>query len=593
VNSQKPKLSVLIPTYGRNTELLKLLNALNSQTLSGKEFEVIIVDDGSPIPTDLSDANFIFPIKLIRQKNGGPGSARNTGIGYCRADWTVILNDDARPAKDCLESHYRRSQSVGEKVAVLGRFDFTACALESPFIQLLQNTDLLFNYIDIRKDHTNDWNFFWTCNLGISTEAIKRYRFNSDVFPEALCEDIELGYRLHLDGWSVMFDERIQCEHDHKLTVKEFFNRAVKLGKYLNRMGKLHPALQIIREGSLGEENKASSMSVLPYEKVSSKIERFLEKIEQEKQGVTLSTEALDQLYVLVRKILPYYIKRGWINEENGINHSDVISMPSNKVGVSIIILSYNDIARTQRCIESIKSTLPDAVDPELIIVDNGSTDGSIEFLDKQKDIKLLKNLVNLGAPRARNLGLAAATKDWLVVVDNDVVVTSGWLEGLLRHSFFDPKIGCVGPVSNRASQGQAIKLEALDSSDNLKAISHAIARDNFGQSRVQPLLSSFCLMFPKKLLEQVGYFDEQFSPWGFEDDDFTLRATIAGYRNKVAQDVFVFHDEYADESKASARARQLELNWRKFCLKWAGKADLRYGDPTIVSGLIPNHQKS
>ena len=93
----------------------------------------------------------------------------------------------------------------------------------------------------------------------------------------------------------------------------------------------------------------------------------------------------------------------------------------------------------------------------EVVVVDNGSTDGTAEFLEKQADVRLIKNLENLGAPKARNQGIEAASGDQLVFMDNDVMVSPGWLGRMLYHLHASPVSGCVGCLSDRAAQDQQL----------------------------------------------------------------------------------------------------------------------------------------
>ena len=84
-----------------------------------------------------------------------------------------------------------------------------------------------------------------------------------------------------------------------------------------------------------------------------------------------------------------------------------------------------------------------------------------------------------------------------------------------------------------------------------------------------------------RAVIEEIGGFDERFSPWGFEDDDFTLRASLAGHHSRVALDVFVHHDTYAGP-KHARHQRLLLRNWKRFAEKF-GLGDVPYGD---LSGM-------
>jgi len=78
---------------------------------------------------------------------------------------------------------------------------------------------------------------------------------------------------------------------------------------------------------------------------------------------------------------------------------------------------------------------------------------------------------------------------------------------------------------------------------------------------------------------ERLQGFDTRFSPWGFEDDDFTLRATLLGMHNRVAEDVFVRHVAYSSGERAARHEQLLDENWRKFADKWSLPRTARRGD--------------
>jgi glycosyltransferase involved in cell wall biosynthesis len=168
-----PQLSVIVPTYGRSETVARLLARLDAQTLAPERFEVVVVDDGSPEPIALDPARHRFRLLALRQDNAGPAAARNLALERCRASWTVILNDDAVPAPDLLERHLAAAAAAPERTAVLGAFPFTARALRSPFVQVLQQSDLLFDFPGLRPGGLLGWTFFWTCNLGLPTRALR------------------------------------------------------------------------------------------------------------------------------------------------------------------------------------------------------------------------------------------------------------------------------------------------------------------------------------------------------------------------------------------------------------------------------------
>ena len=97
----------------------------------------------------------------------------------------------------------------------------------------------------------------------------------------------------------------------------------------------------------------------------------------------------------------------------------------------SIIILTYNNLEYTKKCLESIKK-YTEKNSYEIIIVDNNSTDGTREYLKKEKNLKVILNDSNEGFPKGVNKGIKIANKENdILLLNNDTVVTTNWLKNL------------------------------------------------------------------------------------------------------------------------------------------------------------------
>src|SRR5690606_29181961 len=138
---------------------------------------------------------------------------------------------------------------------------------------------------------------------------------------------------------------------------------------------------------------------------------------------------------------------------------------------VSVIVLTWNNIDFTRRCLDSIE-VHSGYRDLEVIVVDNASTDGSREWLRQwaaQPSAagharRLVLNDANLGFSAGNNVGLRAATGEVLVILNNDTHVTPGWVRGLCNH-LRDPALGLVGPVTNNIGNEARIETayQAMD----------------------------------------------------------------------------------------------------------------------------------
>jgi GT2 family glycosyltransferase/Tfp pilus assembly protein PilF/SAM-dependent methyltransferase len=267
--------------------------------------------------------------------------------------------------------------------------------------------------------------------------------------------------------------------------------------------------------------------------------------------------------------------------EEPPVAGSDQSSPPL----TSIVMLTWNQLAVTQACLASIAAhtSLP----YELIIIDNGSSDGTPAWLQAQvsqdRRINVILNESNRGYAAGCNQGIAQARGERIMLLNNDTLVTTGWLEGL--HDLLDryPDAGIVGPMTNRASGVQVVQETGYTDPAGLPAWADAF-RQRF-RHRVVPQrrIVGFCMLFRRQLIDQIGLLDESFGIGNFEDDDLCLRAELAGYRNLIAGDLYIHHEGGASfNGKQMSYQGLLQQNRELFSRKWASERL----DPATASRL-------
>ena len=239
---------------------------------------------------------------------------------------------------------------------------------------------------------------------------------------------------------------------------------------------------------------------------------------------------------------------------------------------VSLIILTYNNLDYTRQCLESIfdKTFYPNY---EIVIVDNASTDGTPDYLrsvaSAHANVRLVLNDENRGFSAGNNQGVSAARGEYILFLNNDVVVTPGWLSGLLAH-LRDPSVGAVGPVTNYAGNESRITVGYHDIAA-LDDFARSYTREHAGLSFEIRMLALFCMLLRRSVIDAVGSLDEQFGVGMYEDDDFSLRIRQKGYRILCAEDVFIHHWGSAAFSQlAQERFERLHIeNRAKFESKW------------------------
>ncbi len=245
--------------------------------------------------------------------------------------------------------------------------------------------------------------------------------------------------------------------------------------------------------------------------------------------------------------------------------------MANNKL-TSIIILGYNQLGYTKLCIESIYRY---TISPfELILVDNGSTDGTAEYVESIVGAKVIKNKENLGFAKGCNQGIEAAEGDYILFLNNDVIVTEHWLDNMIECLESDPKIGIVGPRSNYVNSAQIIDV-SYDTIEGLHRFAGDFNRQGQDKWFEVDLLIGFCMLIKREVIDKVGLLDERFGLGNFEDNDFCLRTRTAGYRLVCAGNTYIHH--FGNRTFAGNQVpygEWLEENLKKFNEKWGKQTE-------------------
>jgi GT2 family glycosyltransferase len=237
----------------------------------------------------------------------------------------------------------------------------------------------------------------------------------------------------------------------------------------------------------------------------------------------------------------------------------------------SVIIPCWNGLAYTKQCLDSVlkRTTAPF----EVIVVDNGSKDGTADYVRSLKDkrIKLIVNKHNLGFARAINQGTAAASGEYFIWLNSDAVVTPGWLDRMIATADRAPWVGAVGPLTNEINGPQRVAKVPYKNLAGLPLFSETVALRNDGRARDAHRLTGFCLLVKREAARNVGTLDEGFGAGTYEDFDYCLRLRMAGYQLLLAEDVFIHHHGHktfqgAGIEHTSASAANREIFIDKWC---------------------------
>jgi GT2 family glycosyltransferase/tetratricopeptide (TPR) repeat protein len=260
----------------------------------------------------------------------------------------------------------------------------------------------------------------------------------------------------------------------------------------------------------------------------------------------------------------------------------------------SLVILCCNEVTCSRLCLNSV---LRHTRTPyELILIDNGSTDDTPELLRGYQHrpgpqrVQVIRNETNLGFACGCNQGIRLSEGALVVLLNNDTVVTPGWLEGLTRHledsGPEQPSVGLVGPLSNYAAPPQKLTASYTDLA-GLDAFALQHRQTHPGRGRDVPRLTGFCLLIRREVIDQVGLLDERFGPGFFDDDDLCLRARDAGFRLRLAQDVYIHHFGNRTFQGLGLDAQQLlRENFARFRDKWGPERTAHYHPPQTPDDL-------
>ncbi len=218
------------------------------------------------------------------------------------------------------------------------------------------------------------------------------------------------------------------------------------------------------------------------------------------------------------------------------------------KPSVTIIIVNYKTADLVCQVVQSVKDFAPDdGVHAKIVVVDNGSGDGSLEmFHARHNDIEIIDAGGNIGFSRGNNIPLRNLDTDYAMLLNSDAFLEKGTLRRLIEVFESDPKIGVAGPRilnPDRTDQDYPSAFPTV-----FEMINRAIKGAQFPAQRKDPhtpiemdRVHGCCLMARREVFEKVGLLDEQFFMYD-EDMDWCLRTQKAGWKLMLVPDSYVVH---------------------------------------------------
>lgn len=263
---------------------------------------------------------------------------------------------------------------------------------------------------------------------------------------------------------------------------------------------------------------------------------------------------------------------------------------------VSIVVLAYDELNMTKACIESI---FEGTRDYELVIVDNGSSDGTWDWLrslvdERPKVVVGARLWPNAGFPGGANAGIALSKGKALAFLNNDTIVPDTWLWRLTAVLGAESRFGAIGSMlSMCGGTAQELRLPELRSPQDLVRVDRLVFARNAGRLVQVPRLVANGLVVKRELMVRLGGFDLRYGEGNFEDDDLCVRIAATGHALLMMQNVLIFHREHATfDAHKTDISKLLFRSWDIFKEKWGLPLELPYGSIPYADILREPHDK-
>lgn len=265
---------------------------------------------------------------------------------------------------------------------------------------------------------------------------------------------------------------------------------------------------------------------------------------------------------------------------------------------LSVIIVNYNVRAYLEQCLRTVFEALK-GIDGDVFVVDNQSTDGSVEMVrEKFPQVRLIANKDNVGFSRANNQAIRESSAEYVLLLNPDTVVGEDVFQKVIAFMDAHPKAGGLGvkmvdgtgqflPESKRGLPTPAVAFYKIIGLTRLFPKSKVFGRYHLGhlpENGAAPIeiLSGACMFLRKKTLDEVGLLDESFFMYG-EDIDLSYRITMGGYENWYLPEARIIH--YKGESTKKSSVNYVFVFYNAMAI--FAKKHFTRKRPDVFAGLI------
>ncbi|MFN8491960.1 MAG: glycosyltransferase family 2 protein [Caldilineaceae bacterium] len=211
---------------------------------------------------------------------------------------------------------------------------------------------------------------------------------------------------------------------------------------------------------------------------------------------------------------------------------------------VSIIIVNWNAQHYLERCLPTVFAQ--DFTDFEVILIDNGSTDGSVAYVQTHfPQVRVIQNQQNCGFAPANNQGIRASTAEFVALLNNDTTIDPRWLRALVQAMQSDPTVGMCAAKMLLAERPGIIDAAgiALDRAGIAWNVAGGQVDGAVGTEQMREPFGACggAALYRRAMLDEIGLLDEEFFCY-LEDVDLAWRAQWAGWRCLYAPQATVLH---------------------------------------------------
>jgi glycosyltransferase involved in cell wall biosynthesis len=518
---RSPRISVLISTYDRPELLAGCLSSFAEQTLPASDFEVVVVDDGSPGPATgevLDRFRRRVPLTSSHLDHAGRSAAKNLAVMLARADVVLFFDDDDRAAPDLLAEHLRMHDlHADDQIAVLGYTEWAPELTITPFMHWVTDVDkLLFAYGNLTDGAHLDWRGFWEGRISCKRALLMRAGLHDQRMNYSI--DVELAWRLARQGLKVVYHAAARSVMARDIDLRGFCTRTEGKGQAQVIMAALHDDAELRGYAKVdGVQQRwdearprlAASLARACALEAAGEIGPELHRLYRQTVGDFFAkgaAEALGAPQTELPQPRPVAVEvssqalahdvdtRGSALPKQTRAARRRINPPQLTVTIPVWSRTPELADMAVRTVERIRDLAGMAT--EIVVIDNGSP------RERELAADVYRYDTNRGVAVAWNAGIALAGAPVVAVLNSDCIVEAGWDEALYEA----------------ATDGRRIAFPYTDHAD--------------GQGFRPPDqggTAGWCFMATAELFAEIGPFDEQFSPAFCEDTDYWHRAWQVG----------------------------------------------------------------